>query len=112
VEQSFAALAHPDRVRTFRIATRKTFPETDVQKPELNPLTGFGPEGPAAFFPAGVVLRIHRRHQELARRSEGAADRRRDRRRREPDVALARPEDGLAGNAPEVEVDETGPPSK
>ena len=60
VKQRLAALADSDRVRTFRIPTRQSFPETDVQKPELNPLTGLGSQGPPALFTSGVIFRIHR----------------------------------------------------
>jgi len=41
VEQRLAPLTHPDRVRAFRVTARKTLPEADVQKPELNSLPRF-----------------------------------------------------------------------
>ena len=112
VQQRLAALAHPHRVRAFRVSARESFPETDVQEPELDPLSGFGPERPATLLAAGVVLRVDGRHQELAARSADDARRRRQqrRRRRQPDVALARTEHRLSGDAPKVDVDVSGTP--
>ena len=112
VQQRLAALAHPHRVRAFRVSARESFPEADVQEPELDPLSGFGPERPATLLAAGVVLRVDGRHQELAARSADDARRRRQqrRRRRQPDVALARTEHRLSGDATKVDVDASGTP--